>query len=135
MMLRLFGASLEIGVLSACSSSLVEKAEGMKPGDDRLFSSLHAEYIALGKAENDESDFLDADHFSSKAITTGGGKAVGSDPVESHKLSTGTAVAQRAAEKRISKALKGGTAEYAPDQMVKAQAIYGGWLQEQEKNT
>ena len=56
----------------------MEKAEGMKPGDDRLFSSLHAEYIALGKAGNDKSDFLDADHFTSKAIMTGGGKAVGS---------------------------------------------------------
>tara|TARA_Y100001968_G_C19211788_1_gene645112 strand:- start:399 stop:566 length:168 start_codon:yes stop_codon:yes gene_type:complete len=55
--------------------------------------------------------------------------------VESRKLSTGTAAAQKAAEKRISKVLKGGTAKYAPDQMAKAQAIYGGWLKEQEKKT
>ena len=50
----------------------------MKPGDDRFYFSLYAEYIALAKAENDESDFLDADHFSSKAITISGGRAVGS---------------------------------------------------------
>ena len=76
--LRLFTVSLAIGVLSACSSGLVEKAEGMKPGDDKFLISLYAEYIALAKAENDESDFLDADHFASKAITIGGGRAVGS---------------------------------------------------------
>ena len=50
----------------------------MKPGDDKFLISLYAEYIVLAMAENDESDFLDADHFSSKAITISGGRAVGS---------------------------------------------------------
>ncbi len=62
MMFRFIAVSLVIGALSACSSGLTEKAEGMKPGDNKFLSSLHAEYIALAKAENDEGDFLDADH-------------------------------------------------------------------------
>ena len=71
MILRLFAISLAIGVPSACSSSLVEKDEGMKPGDDRFYFSLYAEYIALAKA-----------------ITIGGGRAVGSvggEPQTAHR--------------------------------------------------
>ena len=59
MILRLFAISLAIGVPSACSSSLVEKDDGMKPGGDRFYFSLYTEYIALAKA-----------------ITIGGGRAV-----------------------------------------------------------
>ena len=82
MMFRFIAVSLVIGVLTSCSSGLVEEAEGMKPGGNKFLSSLHAEYIALAKAENDESDFLDADHFASKAIKAGGGTAVGPDGIK-----------------------------------------------------
>jgi len=133
MMFRFIAASLAIGVLSACSSGLTEKAEGMKPGENKFLSSLHAEYIALAKAENDEGDFLDADHFASKAIKVGGGTAVGPDGIKSRQLPTGTAAALKAAEKRLNKVLKGGAADYAPEQMAKAQAMYDCWLQEQEE--
>ena len=51
------------------------------------------------------------------------GRWVGS--VESRRLLTGTAAALTAAEKRINKALKGGIAKSAPDQIAKAQAMYG----------
>jgi OOP family OmpA-OmpF porin len=133
MMFRFIAVSLAIGALSACSSGLTNKAESMKPGDNKFLSSLHAEYIALAKAENDEKDFLDADHFASKAIKVSGGAAVGPDGVKSRKLPAGTAAALKAAEKRINKVLKSGAADYAPQQMAKAQAMYDCWLQEQEE--
>lgn len=132
-MFRFIAVSLAIGALSACSSGLTDKAAGMKPGDNKFLSSLQAEYVALAKAENDEWDFNDADHFASKALKVAGGEAVGPDPMKSRKLPAGTAAALKAAEKRINKALKGGAADYAPQQMAKAQAMYDCWLQEQEE--
>lgn len=134
MMFRNIAVLLAIGALSGCASSLVEKAEGMNPGGNKFLSSLHAEYIALAKAENDEWDFADADHFAGKAMTVGGGKAVGPDSMKSRSLPAGTGAALKAAEKRINKVLKGGAADYAPAQMAKAQAMYDCWLQEQEEN-
>jgi OOP family OmpA-OmpF porin len=133
MMFRFITVLLAFGVLSACSSGLTEKAEDMKPGEDKFLSGLHAEYIALAKAEDDEFDFLDADHFASKAIKVGGGTAVGPDGIKSRKLPAGTAAALKAAEKRLNKVLKSGAANYAPQQMAKAQAMYDCWLQEQEE--
>jgi OOP family OmpA-OmpF porin len=132
-MFRFIAVSLAIGVLTSCSSGLVEEAESMKLGDNKFLSSLHAEYIALAKAENDESDFLDADHFASKAIRVGGGTTVGPDGIKSRKLPAGTTAALKAAEKRLNKVLKIGAANYAPQQMAKAQAMYDCWLQEQEE--
>jgi OOP family OmpA-OmpF porin len=132
-MFRFIAVSLAIGVLTSCSSGLVEEAESMKLGDNKFLSSLHAEYIALAKAENDESDFLDADHFASKAIRVGGGTTVGPDGIKSRKLPAGTTAALKAAEKRLKKVLKIGAANYAPQQMAKAQAMYDCWLQEQEE--
>ena len=133
MMFRFITVLLAFGVLSACSSGLTEKAEDMKPGEDKFLRGLHAEYIALAKAEDDELDFLDADHFASKAIKVGGGTAVGPDGIKSRKLPAGTAAALKAAEKRLNKVLKSGAANYAPQQMAKAQAMYDCWLQEQEE--
>ena len=132
-MFRFITVSLAIGVLTACSSGLTEKAAGMKLGENKYLNSLHAEYIVLAKAENEESDFLDADHFASKAIKVGGGIFVGPDGIKSRKLPAGTAAALKAAEKRLNKVLKGGAADYAPQQMAKAQAMYDCWLQEQEE--
>ena len=66
----------------------MEKAEGMKPGDERCYFSLYVEYIALAKAEDDESDFLNADHFASKAITIGDGRPLGrfgGEPQTAHR--------------------------------------------------
>ena len=60
----------------------------MKPGGNSFFFSLYAEYIALAKAENDESDFLNADHFASKAITIGDGRPLGrfgGEPQTAHR--------------------------------------------------
>jgi len=132
---RFIAIALAVGALSACSSSMTEKAEMMKPGSDKFLSSLHAEYIALAKAENDEWDFLDADHFAGKAMKVGGGEAVSPDSAKSRSLPAGTGAALKAAEKRIAKVLEGGARDYAPEQMAKAQAMYDCWLQEQEENT
>jgi len=105
----------------------------MKPGGNEFLSSLHAEYITLAIAENDERDFLDADHFASKAIQVDGGTDAGLDGIKSCKIHAGTAAALKAAEKRLNKVLKSGAADYAPQQMAKAYAMYNCWLQEQEE--
>ena len=105
----------------------------MKPGGNEILSSLHAEYIALAIAENDEKDFLDADHFASKAIQVYGGTDAGLDGIKSSKIPAGTAAALKAAEKRLDKVLKSGAADYAPQQMAKSYAMYNCWLQEQEE--
>jgi len=134
MMFRIGAVLLAMAALSACSTAISDKAAGMKPIDDKFLAALQAEYVALMKAENDEKDFNDADHFARKAIDAAGGKPVKPDAYNSRKLPSGTAAALKAAEKRINKAISGGADIYAPAQMAKAQAMYDCWLQEQEEN-
>ena len=63
----------------------------MTPGGNEVLSRLHAEYIALAIAENDEQDFLDADYFASKAIQVDGGTDAGLDGIKSSKSGRETA--------------------------------------------
>lgn len=131
---RLFAVSLLIGGLSACGSSLVDQAQGLKPSGSEFHRHLHSEYVALAKAENDELDFLDADHFAQKAIQAGSGKMVKPDAAASRNIPAATKGAISAAEKRLGTALEGGAADYAPQHAARAQAMFDCWLQEQEEN-
>lgn len=135
MIFRIGAVLLAMAALSACSTAISDKAANMKPIDDKYLAALQAEYVALMKAENDEKDFNDADHFARKSLDAAGGKPVGPDKYSSRKLPAGTAAALKAAEKRINKAVSDGADVFAPLQMAKAQAMYDCWLQEQEENT
>lgn len=133
MKFRLLAVSLMIGALSACSS-LYDKAQGMKPTGSEFLRHLHGEYVALAKAENDEWDFLDGDHFAQKAIDAGSGKLVKPDAVASRNIPAGAKGALDAAEARLKAALGAGAMDYAPKALARAQAMFDCWLQEQEEN-
>lgn len=121
-------------MLSACAANLGE-AERTAPPGDAFAAALHKGYVELARAEQTESDFVDARAFADRAIRAAAGVPPAPEPLGARKLPSEALPALADARERLVRALdRGASRTDVASEAARAQLAFDCWLQEQEEN-
>ncbi len=130
---KVFVATATAAILSACSGHLSEAERTAAPSD--VFAArLHAGYIALARAESDESDFADARAFGERALNASRGAPPEPETLAARKLPQESVPALADARTRLMRAFADGARGRMPEDAAEAQLGFDCWMQEQEED-
>ena len=122
-------------ILSACAGTYDIDAVKNAPSMGNAFQKgLHHQYALLAVMERDESDWADAEFFSSRAQTASMGKSFGPQNMNARDIPSDKMRALSKARARLMRALDNGGAKVLPQAAARAQAMFDCWMQEQEEN-
>jgi outer membrane protein OmpA-like peptidoglycan-associated protein len=95
---------------------------------------LYDGYLALAKAEYDETDWKDGGAFSDRAVASAKGSAPGPEAISARKLPKRSVSELSSARSKLVSALGKGAANKVPADAAKAQVMFDCWMQEQEED-
>jgi outer membrane protein OmpA-like peptidoglycan-associated protein len=129
---------LPIGLATAlsagCTGLEMQSAEQARPTGSAFQSALYREYISLGRYEQGQGDYDDADHYAQKAKAAAAGRAVDADAVARRALPAPNVGEIAQSRDRLDKALDGGGRDRQPALAARAQAMLDCWMEQQEEN-
>jgi OOP family OmpA-OmpF porin len=122
-------------LLTACTGTQLQKAEGVAASGNAFDKALHAKYMVLSRTEYAEGDYGDSDFFADRAMATAAGKPPVPQEVSERKMpSNEIGLTLAAARNDLVTLFDAGAKERVPELSAAAQASYECWLQEQEEN-
>ena len=128
-------AGLAAVLVTGCGSvQLIDEVSGMSPKGNAFTQAAYKEYLALAKAEQDESDIEDAVFFANKAKAAANGDPVAPQAMAERnipKFAKATMVKERTA---LVDKLWNGAEELSPGPAARSVAMFDCWMQEQEEN-
>lgn len=132
--LKVAGACMGLGIVSACIDMDPRSVVQLEPRGDRFQNALHGEYAELALKESDLYDWPDAAHFARKAEDS----ARGVDVLPEMPGIWGIAPAERieleAAREQLVAVLENTPIrQRAPNVAATAQASFDCWVEEQEE--
>ncbi len=135
MLKKVLLATAAAGLLSACASPDtwdVDKAAGLPVQGGAFNQALHAEYVALARAEREEFDWDDTAYFVAKARAAAGGETVlPTDLAERGLAEPYAADAPALRDALMARLPEGRSAK--PSAAAKAQGGFDCWMQEAEE--
>ncbi len=121
--------------LAGCAGAGLEKAEKVPAQGTDFDNALSAGYLRLARAEQAEADYVDADYFAARAITTANALIVLPPEANSRDLPPGDGIYVLGLLNELVEVLDGGARIRAPQLAATAQIAYECWIQELEENT
>lgn len=120
--------------LAGCAGLRLADAEKVSPQGTDFDNALSAGYLRLARAEQAETDYVDADYFAERAITTANGLIVLPPEANSRDIPQEDALYVLALRNDLVEVLDGGARIRAPELAAAAQIAYECWIQELEEN-
>jgi len=122
-------------MLTACSGTQLEKAEGMQSSTTDVYATaLQQGYLGLSRAEYGEGDYRDSDFFAERAMATGADQRVEPQAIGARELPADKADELAQARSRLVARLSEGAVDMVPEAAAQAQLNFDCWMQEQEEN-
>ena len=122
-------------LLTACTGTGLQNAEGTNPQGSAFDNALFNKYMNLARAEYKEGDYGDSDFFAGRAVAAAGGNSPDPQEVGERKMPDNeTGLVLAAARNDLVALFDAGSKKRVPELSAAAQAAYECWLQEQEEN-
>ena len=129
----LLPVGLATSLLAGCGGYEMRTAEQTRATGNTFQSALYKEYIDLGKYEQVQGDYTDADHYARKAEAAARARNVDADQVASRKLQSQHVGEISQSRDRLVRALDGGGRDRQPALAARSQAMLDCWMEQQEE--
>jgi len=120
--------------LAGCAGMELQRVEKAEASSSTFEANLYNGYVKLAKAEFDEGDYRDSDHFARTAAATQGDTPPAPQAIGARKLPEARVVELTGARQRLIEAQASQAGSDLPDQAANAQVMFDCWMQEQEEN-
>jgi OOP family OmpA-OmpF porin len=124
---------LAASLLAGCGGYHMRTAEQTRPTGSAFQSALYKEYVDLGKYEQVQGDYTDADHYAEKAIQAARGRNIDADQLASRRLPSANAGEIGQSRDRLVRALDAGARDRQPALAARSQAMLDCWMEQQEE--
>ncbi len=132
--MKIILAAGAIVALAGCAGSGLGKAEKVSAQGTEFDNALSAGYMRLARDEQAEADYIDADYFAARAVTTANALIVLPPEANTRDLPQADQFYVLAAREELVEVLDGGSRIRAPQLAASAQIAYECWIQELEEN-
>ena len=132
--MKIILAAGAIVALAGCAGSGLGKAEKVSAQGTEFDNALSAGYMRLARDEQAEADYIDADYFAARAVTTANALIVLPPEANTRDLPQADQFYVLAAREELVEVLDGGARIRAPQLAASAQVAYECWIQELEEN-
>lgn len=123
-----------VALLAACGNYDLDAVSKMPNSGGAFDRALQKEYLALAVAEDDESDYDDAEFFANKAIAAASGQTVGPQDISERTLNAKYKARAGIERRKLAILLTEANKSAHPAAAAKAQAMFDCYLQEAEEN-
>jgi OOP family OmpA-OmpF porin len=131
---KLSAAGALMSLLAACGTMDGDTIAGMENKGDAFAKSLQAGYVALGKSEVAEVDYMNGDRYYDKAIAAASGSPVLPTALSARSIPEANVGELTAARQRLMTALDASARTKIPSAAARAQTMFDCWMEEQEEN-
>lgn len=132
--IRFFLAAAGLVLLSGCAGFGLQEAQMTAPQGNAFDRALYSGYLDLSQSEFDEADYIDSDHFASRAVAAAGGNTVQPEEIAARDLPADRVATLSGARERLMTTLASDEARNQPFDAAEAQVAFDCWMQEQEEN-
>jgi OmpA-OmpF porin, OOP family len=127
-------AVMTLPILAGCTYASVGEVRELGPHGSSFADALSREYQQVALYEADEmADWVDAEHFASKALDVASGDVRDPEKIESWDIEEDKIPELSAARERLMTFLTAGAGNAAPMLAAKAQASFDCWVEQQEE--
>ena len=134
MSIKIVVAAAAMVALAGCAGTKLNSAEKVTAQGTDFSTALSGGYLRLARDEQKEFDYLDADYFAARAITSANGTLVTLPEVTDRELPSGDQIYVLGLRNELVEVFDGGARTRAPQLAATAQIAYECWIQELEEN-